>query len=578
MKLFSLLFVSISSVYAVPEFADEAVTPVGAAECTLEQYDQTTTSAVVTSTRQTLNFPFSNLPAPATDVTIKVSLKGDLDEDNEWYYVEGEYLLVGYAARFDIQYPHCDASFVTEDFVLSALTFSTVAVDGKFDLQLRPFRAFIDPDECPVESGALIKMTYFYWDCPPSITDVDEVDEYHYLGECAGDCDEDYDCELDLVCQDRSSSNWSAEVPGCFGDPTPGNDYCVLPKEGELVLRGNDELPADKFPLDKCEGDCDYDSECEGDLRCYQRDAYEPVPGCSGKGSEGSDYCYARIGLCQNHCTEDWYCEYGLVCYDPSLSTTPDVVPGCAFTGEGPEIGTNYCVEPEKGALVLVGDEDVPIDKFPLGLCEGECDNDDDCDGDLKCFQRDDFSPIPGCTGLGSEGSDYCYAKPPPVCDGTPYTKEYTSATETATSIGQTLLFPFIDLAEAFTDVKISVHLRGDLNSDDDWYFVEAELSEIGFAARFDNKYEQCNDAFLAEDLKMDADVYNTLIVDGALNLQLRPARSTVVNPGDCAPGGHQAFVKMSYVFCDPPLPSAAPSEQLSSVPSDMPSLLPSSI
>lgn len=32
----------------------------------------------------------------------------------------------------------------------------------------------------------------------------------------------------------------------------------------------------------KCQGDCDSDSQCEGGLKCFQRDGREKVPGCSG--------------------------------------------------------------------------------------------------------------------------------------------------------------------------------------------------------------------------------------------------------------------------------------------------------
>ena len=39
-----------------------------------------------------------------------------------------------------------------------------------------------------------------------------------------------------------------------------------------------------------CEGDCDYDSDCDAGLRCFQRDGYESVPGCSGSGKR-------RVGL-----------------------------------------------------------------------------------------------------------------------------------------------------------------------------------------------------------------------------------------------------------------------------------------
>jgi len=34
-----------------------------------------------------------------------------------------------------------------------------------------------------------------------------------------------------------------------------------------------------------------------------------------------------------------------------------------------------------------------------LGLCQGDCDNDADCEGDLECFQRDSNDPVPGCRG-----------------------------------------------------------------------------------------------------------------------------------------------------------------------------------
>ena len=45
------------------------------------------------------------------------------------------------------------------------------------------------------------------------------------------------------------------------------------------------------FPLKRCQGDCDHDNDCDGDLLCFQRDRYETVPGCSGKGISGTDYC-----------------------------------------------------------------------------------------------------------------------------------------------------------------------------------------------------------------------------------------------------------------------------------------------
>jgi hypothetical protein len=41
-----------------------------------------------------------------------------------------------------------------------------------------------------------------------------------------------------------------------------------------------------------CEGDCNSDIDCVGNLLCQQRSGYEAVPGCAGTGTSGYDYCY----------------------------------------------------------------------------------------------------------------------------------------------------------------------------------------------------------------------------------------------------------------------------------------------
>lgn len=39
--------------------------------------------------------------------------------------------------------------------------------------------------------------------------------------------------------------------------------------------------------------DCDYDEECAGDLRCFQREAGEAVPGCDGNWGDSASFCYS---------------------------------------------------------------------------------------------------------------------------------------------------------------------------------------------------------------------------------------------------------------------------------------------
>ena len=40
--------------------------------------------------------------------------------------------------------------------------------------------------------------------------------------------------------------------------------------------------------------------------------------------------------------------------------------------------------------------------------CEGDCDRDSDCGDGLSCFQRDGYTPVPGCKGTGKNNWDYC--------------------------------------------------------------------------------------------------------------------------------------------------------------------------
>ena len=58
--------------------------------------------------------------------------------------------------------------------------------------------------------------------------------------------------------------------------------------------------------------------------------------------------------------------------------------------------------------LIDKGNNGIPSDAFPLGLCEGECDRDSDCDSDLVCYSRDSNEPVPFCEGTGTSSDDYC--------------------------------------------------------------------------------------------------------------------------------------------------------------------------
>ena len=49
-----------------------------------------------------------------------------------------------------------------------------------------------------------------------------------------------------------------------------------------------------------------------------------------------------------------------------------------------------------------------PTDHYPLGLCQGDCDDDSQCQPGLICYQRNSGDPIPGCTGNLKSRTDFC--------------------------------------------------------------------------------------------------------------------------------------------------------------------------
>jgi hypothetical protein len=189
------------------------------------------------------------------------------------------------------------------------------------------------------------------------------------LGECQGDCDSDNDCRSGLKCFARSGTQ---PVPGCAGSGEEGMDYCYDPTSGipadstTLTKYGNNGIPAEAFPLGRCQGDCDKDSDCRTGLKCFLRTGTQTVPGCRGLGISGTDYCYDA-------------------------------------GGDGDDIPT------DSTTLTIYGDNGTPANAFPLGKCQGECDKDSDCRSGLRCFQRTGTQTVPGCKGTGISGKDYCY-------------------------------------------------------------------------------------------------------------------------------------------------------------------------
>ena len=92
------------------------------------------------------------------------------------------------------------------------------------------------------------------------------------------------------------------------------------------------------------------------------------------------------LGLCQGNCNSDLDCQYGLICFQRELSTT--AVPGC--TGSNNIFDhTNYCIKAAEEQLVINANKGHLKSNYPLGICEGNCVSDSDCQ--VRGFQTSYF-------------------------------------------------------------------------------------------------------------------------------------------------------------------------------------------
>jgi hypothetical protein len=76
----------------------------------------------------------------------------------------------------------------------------------------------------------------------------------------------------------------------------------------------------------------------------------------------------------------------------------------------GTDQGHNLYVGAGAPFLIALGGE-ICGGKFPpCGMCEGDCDSDDDCADGLVCIQRDEFEPVTGCDDpiVNMVGWDFC--------------------------------------------------------------------------------------------------------------------------------------------------------------------------
>jgi len=127
---------------------------------------------------------------------------------------------------------------------------------------------------------------------------------------------------------------------------------------------------------------------------CYQRGGSEPVPGCEGTGTSGTDYCLEPPVL---HGDSYDYCSSSQVCGRCAGETAHLESPCCVVLKYVVLWASSFCPTFR-----------VCIHRNLFSDASGDCDSHRECAGDLVCFSRSGTEPVPGCSGKGISGYGYC--------------------------------------------------------------------------------------------------------------------------------------------------------------------------
>merc|ERR1719334_3144393 len=291
-------------------------------------------------------------------------------------------------------------------------------------------------------------INYFLCDAPTYLVNFGDCKQCE---ECEGDCDNDDQCAGDLVCFYNGAGETNVP-PGCHGTASNNWDYCYnkLPTENPTaeptsVPTSPTEQPTGIPTANPTEEPSEYVMEHQtaiswSDANAYCASTYGTTlatiktdidantvlamkqnigsvrvwVGLNDIGTEG-DWEWVSGYECEGDCTAlSWWntnepndssgedCAH-LRASASSIDVMLNDIP-CTYT-------VDYFLCDAPPHLV-----DVELDpNYALAECEGDCDNDSDCEGDLVCFHNVDGSSdvAPGCQGTATANWDYCYDKLP---------------------------------------------------------------------------------------------------------------------------------------------------------------------
>ena len=167
------------------------------------------------------------------------------------------------------------------------------------------------------------------------------------------------------------------------------------------------------------DGEClDLSGECKGVVQCFA----EP---CDVNPCEDGEVCTPNYcGGCDRVCSA--------LATSPSPTTASPETPnptfmfGFGFPTPHPMLSEAPSVSPSKSPVptihipaqltfVAKGPDKAPPGTYPLGECQGNCYNDNECEGSLVCMRRIGGEAVPGCSGTDTSRGSYCFVDPNPT-------------------------------------------------------------------------------------------------------------------------------------------------------------------
>ena len=258
------------------------------------------------------------------------------------------------------------------------------------------------------------------------------------LGLCEGDCDNDRQCADGLICHQRDKNE---EVPGCTGGGSDSSltDYCIqsnVDSSTSVVVASPTVQPSNvptalPTPLPTTENPTAGPTQLPTTA--------EPTPLSTSANPTPLPTTANPTNLPTSLPTTAQPTPLPTTASPTPLPSTakptrlvttttasPTPLPTTAVTIQSPTPPTPLPTtaqptsQPTQVRINRVGNNGSPQQDYPLELCQGDCDNDGECAGDLICHQREPFEAVPGCDGGESESekTDYCIR--PPVYTASP--------------------------------------------------------------------------------------------------------------------------------------------------------------